>query len=473
MPKFYVTTSIPYANAKPHMGHPLDVVYADVLARYYRDKGNDVFFLAGLDENGAKIDAIAHKNKITPQEWVDRITPKFLDFHQKLNTSYDYFIRTSDKKIHWPVVQEIWARAKHKGDIYKKKYAGLYCVGCEDFKKKGDLVNGVCPDHLTKPEWIEEENYFFRWNKYQKFLIDHLEKNPDFIYPCERYNEMLSFLKSGLEDISISRPQKRLSWGVPVPDDPDHVMYVWFDALICYLSGVGFLHDPKKFEKYWPANLHIVGKDNNKWHSLLWPAMLKSADLSIPKKVLVHAFILGKGGIKMSKTIGNIIDPIEVIKKYGTDAFRYFLLSQIPMANDGVFSLKRFDEVYEADLANDLGNLLQRVLTMINNYKIKVKEQKVVIDCSEINKATEELRFSDALEQIWELIIDSNKYIEFEKPWELAKNNPEKLERVLNNLLVRLRVIAKVLGPYLPETSEKIKKQLKTLKPEPLFPKIN
>lgn len=469
--KFYIATSIPYANGAPHIGHPLDPLYGDVLARYYRANGYDVFLLVGLDENGQTVYNKARSAGVPIKDFVEEVRTKFLEMHKKLNDSYDGFIRTTDEKNHWPTAQEMWKRAEKNGDIYKKNYKGLYCVGCEEFKLERDLVDGKCPDHLTKPEEIEEENYFFALSKYEKFLTDLFKNNKDFVYPNSKYNEAYQIIKGGLEDVSISRPKTRLPWGVPVPGDDSHVMYVWFDALTNYLSGIGFTSDIKKFEKYWPADIQIVGKDNNKWHSILWPAMLKSAGLEIPKKILVHGYVLAKGNVKMSKTIGNVIDPMEMIDKYGTDAFRYFILSKIPMDTDGAFDEDHFREVYNSELSNGLGNLVQRTLTMINKYNVKIETKKSSIGTG-IDKHIEGLRFNEALTDIWEIIKGCDQTIDQEKPWELAKTDTNKLTNVLGNIYNKLGIIAEDIAPFMPETSEKMKKQLETLKPEPLFPRL-
>ncbi len=470
--KFYIDTSIPYANGNPHIGHPLDPLYGDVLARHYRASGYDVFFLIGLDENGQSVYNKAKCAGVPIQEFTENVRKKFIEMHEKLNDSYDGFIRTTDKKLHWPTAQEIWKRAEKAGDIYKKNYKGLYCVGCEEFKLERDLVDGKCPDHQTKPETIEEENYFFKLSKYQHFLLDLFDKKPDFVYPKNKYNEAYQIIKGGLEDVSISRPKERLPWGVPVPGDDNHVMYVWFDALTNYLSGIGFTSDQKKFERYWPTDINIVGKDNNKWHSILWPAILKSTGLSLPKKVFVHGHVLGKGNVKMSKTIGNVVDPIEMIDKYGADAFRYFILAKIPVDTDGAFDEDHFREVYTSELSNELGNLLQRTLTMINKYQINVKisSNKALFKVSE---NIESLKFNYALELIWKIIRECNQTIDQKKPWELAKTDQKKLEEVLNEIHDKLVMVAMALYPFMPETSEKMKEQLKTLKPEPLFPRLD
>ncbi len=488
--KYYIDTSIPYANSAPHMGSALDPLYGDVLARYYRANGHDVFFLVGLDENGQKVYHKAKCEGITPEEWTENIRKKFLEFHEKLNDTPDNFIRTSDKKNHWPTAQEIWKRAEKAGDIYKKNYKGLYCVGCEEFKIERDLVDGKCPDHLTKPEEIEEENYFFKLSKYQKFLLDLFDKNKDFVYPKHKYNEAYQIIKGGLEDVSISRPKTRLPWGVPVPRDGSHVMYVWFDALTNYLSGIGFTSDKKKFEKYWPTDINIVGKDNNKWHSILWPAILKSAGLKLPKKNFIHGYVLGKGNIKMSKTIGNVVDPVEMIDKYGSDAFRYYLLAKIPVDSDGAFDEEHFREVYNSELAGGLGNLFSRTLTMIEKYcDGKIPKVKKDIDEHELRTGKDiytwkdaykesegaigNLEFMKKIESINKFIKTADKYIDDEKPWQLAKESKkEELDWILYGLADSLHQIAWMIYPFMPETSLKMAEALSIeslLKPNPQY----
>lgn len=469
--KYYIATAIPYANGAPHMGHPMQPLYGDVLARHYREKGYDVFFLVGLDENGQSVYNKAKCAGVDVRDFTEDVRKKFMELHKKLNDTYDGFIRTTDEKNHWPTAQEIWRRAEVNGDIYKKNYKGLYCVGCEEFKLERDLVDGKCPDHLTKPEEIEEENYFFALSKYQDFLLGLFKNNKDFVYPQNKYNEAHQIIKGGLEDVSISRPKTRLPWGVPVPGDDSHVMYVWFDALTNYLSGIGFTSDKKKFNKYWPADIQIMGKDNNKWHSILWPAMLESAGLEIPNLTFVHSYVLGKGNIKMSKTIVNVVNPIEMIDKYGTDAFRYFILAKIPIETDGAFDEDHFREVYNSELAGGLGNLLQRTLTMVDKYGVKIDLKNNTVN-KDVSEDIEKLRFNEALASVWGIIRSCDQAIDKEKPWELAKTDKTKLTVVLNDIYSKLAIIAEAIAPFMPETSEKMKKQLKTLKPEPLFPRI-
>ena len=468
--KTYIVTSIPYANGKPHMGHTLDALYGDVLNRYYKTQGQDSVLQIGVDENGQKVYQKAQSENLTAQQWLLRIRPIFLDFARKMDIDYQIYTKTSDQKNHFPAAQEMWRRSAKNNDIYKKKYKGLYCVGCEAFVTKDDLVGGKCPDHQKEPEELEEENYFFALSKYRKFLKDYFNKHKNFVQPKNYYHEAYNLIDK-LEDVSISRPKKRLPWGVPVPGDDEHVMYVWFDALINYLSGIGFPKDMKKFKNHWPADVEIIGKDNNRWHSLLWPAMLKSADLAIPKVILIHGHITAKGGVKMSKTIGNVVDPVEIIDKYGTDAFRYYLLSRIPLDSDGAFDKDLFHEVYSSDLVNGLGNLLQRTLIMVSKYKVKPKIPKINVPYKNIYSSIEKFDFSGALDKIFSQIKYCDQYIENHKPWEFS-DNKDKLAEILGIVVRHLNNISELIYPFMPQTSERMKQQLKNLKPEPLFPRM-
>ncbi|MFC1686473.1 methionine--tRNA ligase [Patescibacteria group bacterium] len=484
MNKFYITTSIMYANAKPHIGFALESIQADVLARLHRQKGEKTFFLTGTDEHGIKVYRTAKEAGKDIQDFCNEISQNVKDLKKVLNLSNDDFIRTSDPK-HKKASQALWKLCEK--DIYKKKYKGLYCVGCERFLPKKELVDGKCPNHNKEPELIEEENYFFKLSNYQDKLLDFYKNNSDFVIPEKRFNEIKNLVKEELTDISISRTKEKLPWGVPVPGDESQIMYVWFDALTNYISALGWPEETDRFKTFWPADIHVIGKDINRFHTVIWPAMLMSAGIELPKQVLVHGFISSEGK-KMSKSLGNVVDPVELVKKYGTDAVRYYLLREIPTTEDGDFSQERFKERYNADLANDLGNLLNRVLTMINNYKIKpIKFKKKYASIDELkkdypqcyifdNKRYEEslkkFRFDFALEEIWKVIAESNQLIDKEKPWVLVNTDKKKLEFVLQNLHSRLEVIGCLVEPFLPETGTKIRKQLETLKPEVLFPKI-
>ncbi len=476
--KFYITTSIAYTNAPPHIGFALEVLQADVLARYHRLLEEDVLFLTGTDEHGSKVFRTAQKTGKKPKEFCDEMAKHFQALKQCLNLSNDYFIRTSDQKQHWPTVHKVWKQLKDNSDIYKKKYKGFYCVGCEAFLTEKDLVDGKCPNHKKEPEIIEEENYFFRLSKYQEQLEDILKSNKINIVPESRKNEMLSFIEEGLEDVSCSRSKEKLEWGVPVPDDKEQIVYVWLEALLNYLSALDYAENSDKFKKYWPADVHCIGKDITRFHILLFPAMIISLGLSLPKSILVHGFIT-VGGEKMSKSLGNVIDPFELVEKYGTDPVRYFLLREISPTEDGDFTYQKFEDRYNADLASGLGNLLARVITLANKLKIKNEELKIIIKNEKLKesinqtkdnyeKALSAFKFNDALVAVWQLISFCDRYIEQEKPWE----GGEKAKEVISDLLVALGEIADLLKPFLPETSEKISEQLKTDKSEPLFPRL-
>ena len=475
--KFYITTSIAYTNAPPHIGFALELIQADVLARYHRDLGQEVFFLTGTDEHGSKVEKAAKKENLTPIEFVNKISNQFYQLTKSLNISNTDFIRTTDKKRHLPAVQKVWRKLEQKGDIYKKKYKGLYCSGCEAFLTQKDLVDGKCPIHNIEPQIIEEENYFFRLSKYQSQLEKLIRNREIQIIPKERENEVLSFIKQGLEDISFSRSIKNLKWGIPVPGDKNQTIYVWCDALTNYISALGYTQNSEAFQKFWPADIHCIGKDILRFHAIYWPAMLLSLNLPLPKTILVHGFITS-GGQKMSKSLGNVVDPFELVIKYGADALRYYLLREIPSTKDGDFTIEKFEERYNADLAKGLGNLVARVITLVNkaktkNPKPKSQNPKVdqAIDKTKKNyeKALEEFKFDEALKAIWELIGFCDKYIEKERPWENINN---KLS-IINDLLFVIKEIAKLLEPFLSETSQKIFEQLKTRKPEPLFPRLD
>lgn len=473
--KFYVTTSIAYANASPHVGFALESVQADVLARYNRKQGKDVFFLTGTDEHGRKVVEAAGKAGKSPREFTDEISAQFKSLTKSLNLSNNDFIRTTDKKRHWPSVEKIWLGLKKKGDIYKKKYKGFYCVGCEAFITKKDLKDGKCVIHQKEPEIIEEENYFFRLSKYSKEIEKIIKKDAIRMVPESRKNEMLSFIRQGLEDISFSRPRKDLGWAIPVPDDPSASVYVWADALTNYLSAIGFASDRETFKKLWPADVHCIGKDIQKFHCLIWPGMLLSLGLPLPRVVFVHGFIT-VAGQKMSKSLGNVIDPFELVKKYGTDPVRYFLLREIPAADDGDFTYEKFEQRYNSDLAKGLGNLVARVVTLAGRFKVKglgaKADQKLKIQINKARrkygKAMEEFKFNEVLMSVWELIGWCDRYIEKEKPWQESGKEKE----VVGNLLFAVREVAELLTPFLPETSERILKQIKKGKSEPLFPRI-
>ena len=470
MSKFYITTAIDYVNDTIHLGHAFQKIAADVLARYYRiTLGDDnVFFLTGTDEYGQKAEKAASLQNISPAEYVKKISDSDQKEQDSLNISYNRFIRTTDSD-HAEVVKEIWNRVQKNGDIYSGEYQGSYCEGCEAYYVKEDLVEGKCSIHPTlEIKIIKEENYFFKWSKYKDFLIDHITKNPDFIYPPHRANEMLEFAKN-IKDIPISR--SNFTWGIPIPNNSKQVIYVWFDALINYLTGVGFLKDKKLFEKFWPADLHILGKDNLRWHALLWPAILKSAGVELPKHILVNGF-LNINGQKISKSIGNVIRPSEWVRKYGVDAVRYYLLRYTSITEDSDISEEKLLQAYNSDLANGLGNLVARVAKLCekNNISFNEGEEKF----SDIIVANlRSYSFNVALTNIWGKISLIDAIINKEEPWKISDQKilKEKLYIYAKNV----SEIAYDIKPFLPETAEKIEKQFKgpkIISVKPLFPRI-
>ena len=468
--KFYITTSIAYTNALPHLGYALELVQADVLARFNRSLGRDVFFLTGTDEHGAKISKAAKTAGKTEKELTDSISSKFKELTEVLNVSNDDFIRTTDEVRHWPTVGKVWQTLKEKGDIYKKKYQGLYCVGCEAFVTQKDLVDGKCAIHKKEPEKIEEENYFFRLSKYSKQILEDIEAGRVSIIPEGRKNEMMSFIKQGLEDVSFSRPRKDLKWGVQVPDDDSQTVYVWADALVNYLSALDY-PEGGRFKRFWPPDIHCVGKDILRFHAVIWLGVLLSLGLELPRKIFVHGFITSDGQ-KMSKSLGNVVDPFELVKKYGSDAVRYFLLREISATEDGDFSFKKFEERYNFDLASGLGNIVARVITLSGGLKPAIKNSELENKIEETEKKYQEklneFKFSESLAIVWELIGFCDKYIEEEKPWQKS----EKQKEVISNLLFVVEKIAGIIGSFFPKTSEKILKQLKAGEKENLFPRI-
>ena len=462
MNKFYITTSIAYVNAAPHLGFALELIQADIIARFQRNKGNEVFFLTGTDEHGAKIVKAAEAAGKNPKDFVDENAAKFEALKNILNISWDDFIRTSDQNRHWLGVVSLWNKLVEAGDIYKKNYRGLYCVGHEAFVTEKDLVNGKCRDHNKEPEIIEEENYFFKLSKYALQVRELIANGELLITPEGRAREIINFIDQGIEDISFSRPRKDLSWGVPVPGDDTQTIYVWADALSNYLY-------PKN---QWPADLHCIGKDILRFHALFWPAMLLSAKLNLPKSLFVHGHITVDGQ-KMSKTLGNVVDPVELVKKYGADAVRYYLLREIPSTDNGDFSYKKFEERYNADLANGLGNFTARVLTLAAKLKDNESRSandeikgKIKLITETINEKMQGYKFNEALAAIWELIAFGDAYVNEKKPWE------SKDAVVIGNLIFLLENIADLLKPFLPETAEKISESVKKKIKINLFPRV-
>ncbi len=470
--KFYISTSIAYVNAVPHLGFTLEIIQADVIARYHRLLGKDVFFLTGTDEHGAKVVRAAEKIGKSPKEFTDEISIKYRELTKILNLLNNDFIRTTDQERHWPAVRKAWLIFKKNGDIYQKKYQGLYCVGCEAFITKKDLIEGKCRIHQKEPEEIEEENYFFKLSKYTKEIKEKIERNEVKIVPAERKNEILSFVRQGLEDVSFSRPRKDLKWGIPVPDDDSQTVYVWADALVNYLSALGY-PGGERFKNYWPPDIQFIGKDILRFHAVIWLGMLLSLKLALPKTIFIHGFIT-VAGQKMSKSLGNVVDPFELVKKYGVDPVRYFLLREIPSTDDGDFTYEKFEQRYNSDLAKGLGNLVARVVTLAANASAKpgLAQAKLGLVIKKTDKEYQlglaKFKFNEALITIWDLISFCDRYIEKERPWEERENQ----KQVIGNLLFAVNEIAKLLEPFLPETSKKILEQLKTKKSKPLFPRI-
>jgi methionyl-tRNA synthetase len=469
--RFYITTTLPYVNAEPHIGFALEIIEADVQARFNRQSGNEVFFNTGTDEHGLKIFRKAQELGISPQEYVDQQAKHFLDLKKLLNLSFDNFIRTTNVH-HIKAAQEFWRRCEANGDIYKKIYKVKYCVGCELEKTESDLVDDKCPIHPNlKLEIIEEENYFFRFSKFQAPLLKLYQKNPDFVVPDFRFNEIKAFVKRGLDDFSVSRLKSKMPWGIEVPSDPEHVIYVWFDALINYVSAAGWPSSLKKFKNWWPV-VQLAGKDNLRQQSAMWQAMLMSAKIKPSRQIFINGFINVEGQ-KMSKSLGNVISPYDMVKKFGADGTRYLLLSFGNYGEDMDVSWKKFTEKYNADLANGLGNLVSRVIKLAQNAKRKTQNSKKIPKSkSNISKLMDKMELGQVLDHIWRIIREDNKYIEDNKPWELAKNDGKNFKKVMKKLLVDLGEISFLLEPFLPEAAEKIQKALKKGKVEPLFQRI-
>lgn len=499
--KFYIATSIVYTNRRPHIGFALELIQADVLARYHRTLGEEVFFSTGTDEHGMKVVGAAKEAGKTLEDFTEGIAGQVKDLTKILNLSNDGFIRTTDKEKHYPGVKKVWLKLKENSDIYKKKYEGLYCIGCEAFIKEKDLVEGKCPIHQEAPGIVEEENYFFRLSKYQDKLQKIIENNKVKIIPESRKRELLTFINQGLEDTSCSRSREKLRWGIPVPGDASQTVYVWLDALVNYLSVLNYASNGDKFKRFWPPDVHCIGKDIFiRFHGSLWLAMLLSLGLQLPKTIFVHGFITSEGK-KMSKSLGNVVDPFELVNKYGTDAVRYFLLREISPTEDGDYTRQKFESRYNNDLAKGLGNLVARVLVLrakiFNFYPAPETSFRPGVKFSIFNKvsnsnfqtaidktrstykdALDNFKFNEALGAIWALIGFCDRYIERQKPWRLLSQGPnsklkaQKLEEILSNLLIALKEIAQLLQPFLPQTSEEIVKQLKTKKSKPLFPRV-
>lgn len=466
---FYITTPIYYPNANLHMGHAYTTVVCDVLARYSRLTGKETYFLTGADENTEKVVRAAKEAGKKTDEYLSQIVENFKHLFSKLNISNDQFIRTSDQEKHWPGVIEMWKRMEKSGDIEKRTYEGMYCIGHEAFVTEKDLVDGKCPEHNEKPQTLREENYFFKLSRYTNQIKEKIVNGEMEIVPESRKNEILALLERGLEDISFSRPADKMSVGVPVPGDPSQKVYVWGDALTNYVSALGFGREDSLYKKFWPG-VHVIGKDILRFHAAIWPGMLLSAGLLLPKKLLVHGFITS-GGKKMSKSLGNTIDPLELIGEYGGDAMRYFLSRHISPFEDGDITKESFKEVYNANLANGLGNLTSRIMKMAKDNldeTVQIPEKAIPqgffdhLDKFEINKACD---------FVWREIGEMDKFIQENQPFKVVKTDKEKGQKMISDLVVRLYSVARMLNPILPETSEKIKDLIKENKtPEaPLF----
>lgn len=468
--KFYITNSIPYVNAKPHIGHALEFVQSDVLRRYYQQIGYETLLLCGSDENALKNVQAAEKTGMQVQEFVDKNAKIFEKLAVDLNIHFDRFQKGSDQSTHFPASQKLWDLCKE--DIYKKDYQGLYCVGCETFYTEDELNdNRECYEHPGRRlDIVSESNYFFKLSKFKQQLIDLISSDTLKIMPIIRKNEVLSFLKGPLHDISISRTNERAkNWGVPVPGDNTQRMYVWFDALNIYQSGIGFGLDEKTYNKWWPADIHVIGKGIARFHAVYWPAFLMSARLMMPKSLFVHGY-LTIDGQKMSKTLGNIIDPFEMIEKYGTDAVRYYLLREIPTLDDGDFSENRMEEIYSSDLANELGNLVSRITTLAAVDSIVINNKNGAVTDEKVKQFIENFAFNKALEEIWTHIKELNKSLDEAAPW---KQSTKERNGFLQNSLEKIQIIAHALSPFLPETAEKIQNATtgKIKKISPLFPR--
>jgi len=469
--KFYVTTPLYYVNDVPHIGHAYTTIAADVLARYKRLRGYNVFFLTGTDEHGNKIAQAAKDKNLTPEELANHMVKRFKKLWEKLYISYDDFIRTTEQR-HTKVVEKIFLKLYEQKDIYRGLYEGWYCIPCESFWLESQLrKGGFCPECGRPVEKVKEESYFFRLSKYQKRLLNYLEKNPDFVLPPTRRNEVVGFIKKGLKDISISR--LRLEWGIPCPIEEKHTIYVWIDALINYISAIAYSVDERRFSSFWPAHVQLVGKDILKFHAIIWPSLLMALGLRPPCQIFAHGWWMTKGE-KMSKSKGNVIDPDELVEKYGPDPLRYFLLREIPFGEDGNFSSSLFIKRINSDLANDLGNLLNRTLPLVERHcggKIPHPEdegkedsgakEKVRQILAQLDKRMDDLSFSEALSLIWEIVKAANLYVDRCAPWRLAKEGKQKrLYTVLYNLLETLRVLCLLLYPFIPSSAEKMWTQL-------------
>jgi len=495
---YFLTTPIYYVNDKPHIGHAYTTILADVLARFHRTAGDDVFFLTGLDEHGLKVQQAADEKRVSPQQHCDEMAPRFINLWEKLHIKYDDFIRTTEKR-HESVVQDILKMVYEKGDIYFDEYTGEYCVGCERFYTEKELVDGKCPQHNKPLETITEKNYFFKMSEYQQQLIEYINHNPDFIQPKHRKNEILGFLRQPLDDLCISRPKSRLNWGIELPFDKNYVTYVWFDALINYVTAPGYSSDNESFKKWWPA-VHLIGKDILMTHAVYWPTMLFSADIPQPKTIFAHGWWLS-GESKMSKSLGNVVNPLDLIDKYGVDPLRYYLMREMVLGQDASFTMESFIKRYNSDLANDYGNLFSRVSTLIAKnfenvilkYDELTEEENKIVKSAEsvimhVNQLIDKMRINEAIEEILQFVRSINRYMEQQAPWKLVKTEKSAAARVLYTAAESLRISALLLHPVMPNRTEiildtldakdtnlkwgELKSGIVIKKHSPLFPRI-
>ncbi len=476
MSNFYICTAIPYVNSEPHVGNSIDLIVADVIARYQRQQGSPVIFQAGTDEHGGKIAEKAKEQDLTPQQFVDKMVKSFEKLLEDLNISADRFVRTTDKQ-HIKRSQQVWQNLKK--DIYKGTYVGWYCTGCEEFYPETTVKanNGVCPLHNRKYEKLEEENYFFALSKYTDQIKHAIESGKYRVVPKTRRNEIMSVINSGLEDISISRPKTKISWGIPVPGDADQVMYVWFEALLNYITVLGY-PETHEFQMFWPANVQVIGKDILRFHAAIWPGILLGLGLQLPKLLYVHGHIM-LNGKKLSKSQGNYVTPAEILQKYNSDVYRYFFLRHIPSYEDGDFNWDRIEAAYNNELADQLGNAVSRTVAMIQKYQDGLIGDVPAPnhDLAQFQQAIADCRFDRALDEAWEQVKGLNQYIDEEKPWELAKSDPDHLKEVLAYMVGCLLEISDMLHPFMPVTAQEIRAVfgdgfIRPLK-GPLFPKAN
>ena len=495
MKPFYITTPIYYVNDKPHIGHAYTTILADVISRHFRDMGRDVFFLTGLDEHGQKVQQAAENKGVSPIEHCNEMAPRFMSLWSKLHIQYTDFIRTTEKR-HSTIVQSILQKVYDKGDIYEDSYEGLYSVSEERFITQKEADSGDFRDVRE----LKEKNYFFKMSNYQEKLVEHIHDNPSFIQPEHRKNEVLGFLRSPLEDLCISRPKARLNWGIEIPFDKKYVTYVWFDALINYVSAIGYQSDEKKYNTFWPVNFHLIGKDILTTHSVYWPTMLMSAELPLPKGIFAHGWWLSDQ-TKMSKSLGNVVDPIDLIDSYGVDPIRFYLMKEMVLGQDANFSMDSFIKCYNSDLANDFGNLLSRVTNLINKFydgalepifddSIDGQDVKyAALDSMELSKNfMNDMKINEAINSIFNFVRKVNKYLEITAPWKLVKTDIKKAGKVLYTAAESLRIISLLLSPVMPNRTESVMNALGTInrdlewgklvfekkiqKQDPLFPRI-